>query len=97
MSGIVRGTEDWEIELGHRLRAARKQARLSQQSLATNANVSLSAVKALEAGRGSTLRTFVSVIRALNLDDGLDRIFAVSASVSPVAMLLARSGQRVKS
>lgn len=97
MSGIVRGIEDWEIELGHRVRAARRQSRLSQQALATNANVSLSAVKALEGGRGSRLRTFVSVIRALNLDDGLERIFTVSATVSPVAMLLAGSRQRIES
>ena len=91
MGGIVRSTDAWEAELGHRLRATRKRARLSQAVLATRANVSLSAVKSLEAGRGSTLRTFVSVVRALNLDTGLDRMFAVTSSVSPVAMLQARS------
>ncbi len=90
MSGIVRSTDAWEAELGQRLRTARKRARLSQAALATKANVSLSAIKSLEAGRGSTLRTFVGVVRALNLDTGLDRMFAVASTVSPVAMLQAR-------
>jgi transcriptional regulator with XRE-family HTH domain len=90
MSVIVRSTAAWEADLGQRLRVARKRARLSQSALAAKANVSLSAIKSLEAGRGSTLRTFVSVVRALNLDTGLDRIFAVTSTVSPVAMLQAR-------
>jgi len=95
VDGIVRSTEGWEIELGQRVRSSRKRSRLSQQSLATRANVSLSAVKSLEAGKGSTLRTFVRVIRALNLDAGLDRIFATTATVSPVAMLQARGEFKV--
>jgi transcriptional regulator with XRE-family HTH domain len=90
MSDLVRSTDAWEAELGQRVRAARKRARLSQTALATRANVSLSAIKSLEAGRGSTLRTFVGVIRALHLDAGLDRMFAVTSTVSPVAMLQAR-------
>jgi transcriptional regulator with XRE-family HTH domain len=95
MSTIVRSTPDWEVELGQRVRLARKRTRLSQQALAARSNVSLSAVKSLEAGRGSTLRTFVSVVRALGLDTGLDRIFASPATVSPVAMLHARGESTV--
>ena len=91
MSQLARGTQAWEAELGQRLRAARKRARLSQAELATRANVSLSAVKSLEAGRGSSLKTFIGVVRALDLDAGLDRVFAVTSTVSPVAMLQARS------
>lgn len=91
MSTIVRTTQDWETDLGQRIRLARKRTGLSQQALADRANVSRSAIKSLEAGRGSTLRTFVSVARALRLDAGLDRIFAAPATVSPVAMMQARS------
>lgn len=95
MSQVVRSTDAWESELGQRMRAARKRARLSQAALAERANVSLSAVKSLEAGRGSSLKTFVSVVRALELDAGLDRVFAVTSTVSPVAMLQARSELKV--
>jgi len=94
MAQIARTTQAWEVELGHRMRAARKRAKLSQQALATHANVSLSAVKSLEAGQGSTLRTFVSVVRALDLDANLDRAFAVTSAVSPVALLNARPEHR---
>jgi transcriptional regulator with XRE-family HTH domain len=94
MSQVVRSTQAWESELGQRLRSARKGARLSQAALATRANVSLSAVKSLEAGRGSSLKTFICVVRALDLDVGLDRVFAVTSTVSPVAMLQARGKLR---
>ena len=95
MSQLVRSTDAWETELGQRLRAARKREPFSQAALAARANVSLSAVKSLEAGRGSSLKTFVSVVRALNLDAGLDRVFAVTSAVSPVAMLQARGELKV--
>jgi transcriptional regulator with XRE-family HTH domain len=96
MGEIVRSGSEWEAELGRRLRAVRKLARLSQTTLADRANVSLSALKSLEAGRGSTLRTFLGVVRALNLDSSLDRLFPVTTTVSPVAMLAARTEMRVR-
>ena len=95
MSQVVRSTDAWESELGQRLRAVRKRAQLSQAGLAERANISLSAVKALEAGHGSSLKTFISVVRALNLDTGLVRVFALTSTVSPVAMLRARSDLKV--
>ena len=94
MSTIVRSTQEWEAELGQRVRLARKRAGLSQQGLADRANVSMSAVRGLEAGNGSTLRTVISVARALGLESGLDHIFSAPATVSPVAMLQARKGSK---
>jgi len=95
MNEIVRSTEAWETELGTRIRLARKRARMSQQTLADRASLSKGAIRNLEAGRGSTLSTFVSVVRALGLDSGLDRIFNAPATVSPVAMFQARSELKV--
>ncbi len=97
MSTVVKSTEDWEAELGRRVRLARKRSRLSQRALADRANVSMSAVRGLEAGNGSNLRTFVRVVRALGLDSGLDRIFNAPATVSPVALLQARNELKVGS
>ena len=93
MATIVRSTADWETELGHRIRLARKRARLSQTSLAERANVSQSAVRSLEAGTGSTLRTLINVVRALDLDTGLEQLITPPATVSPVALLRARATQ----
>jgi transcriptional regulator with XRE-family HTH domain len=95
MSTVVRSTADWEVDLGQRVRNARKQSGLSQAALADRANVSMSAVRGLEAGNGSTLRTFVSVVRALGLDAGLDRLFNAPATVSPVAMFQARNHVKI--
>jgi transcriptional regulator with XRE-family HTH domain len=95
MAEIVRGIDAWEAELGRRLRESRKQQRLSQRVVAELANVSMSAVKALEGGRGSTLATFIRVVRALGLDDTLDRLFTTTATVDPIALL--REQQRGKS
>jgi transcriptional regulator with XRE-family HTH domain len=87
MAEIVRGIDAWEAELGRRLHERRKQQRLSQRVVAELANVSMSAVKALEGGRGSTLATFISVVRALGLDDTLDRLFMTTATIDPIALL----------
>lgn len=97
MSTLVRSTEAWEAEIGERIRRARKRAKLSQQALADRANVSKGAVRNLEAGRGSTLGTFISAVRALGLDADLERVFNAPASVSPVAMFQARSELKVGS
>jgi transcriptional regulator with XRE-family HTH domain len=90
MASIVRSTQEWEAELGHRINAIRKQRGMTQEELASRSNISRSAVKYLEAGRGSTLATFVKVARALELDEIFDQIFAVSTPISPLAMLAAQ-------
>ncbi|MDP1720098.1 MAG: helix-turn-helix transcriptional regulator [Candidatus Nanopelagicaceae bacterium] len=87
MAGIVRSTADWETELGNRVRAVRKQRKMTQQELADRSNVSRSAIKYLEAGHGSSLATFLNVVRALELDENLDQIFAVVSTISPLALL----------
>jgi transcriptional regulator with XRE-family HTH domain len=91
MARIVRDTQAWEAEIGRRLRQARKARRLTQRQVADAANVSTSAIKSLEAGNGSTVRTLVGVLRALDLDEEFDRTFAVQPTVDPMALLRAKS------
>ena len=86
---IVRSTSGWEVELGNRVRLVRKQRKMTQQELADRSNVSRSAIKYLEAGKGSSLATFLNVVRALDLDEELDRIFAKVSTISPLALLQA--------
>jgi transcriptional regulator with XRE-family HTH domain len=78
--------DDLEQQLGARFRAARIQAELDQASLARLANVSEGAVKALESGRGSTVKTMLKILRALDRTDWLDA-FAPPVSVSPLQAL----------
>lgn len=59
--------EDIEKTLGDSLRTHRIGMDLTQEDLARNANVSLKAVKNLEAGEGCRLHTYIAVLRALDL------------------------------
>ncbi len=86
-------TSDWEQQLGAQFRAARIQAELDQATLAKQANVSEGAVKALETGRGSTLKTMIKILRALNRTDWLEA-FAPGVSVSPLQALKGTAAPR---
>lgn len=86
----VRSTSGWEAELGNRVRLVRKARKMTQQQLADRSNVSRSAIKYLESGKGSSLATFLNVVRALDLDENLEQIFAVVSTISPLALLQAK-------
>ncbi len=77
-------TEDWERLLGEQIRAARLAAGVAQVALAAQANVALGALKNLESGKGSTVRTLVRVVRALGRSDWLEAL-APPVAVSPLA------------
>jgi transcriptional regulator with XRE-family HTH domain len=85
-----RTTEEWEALIGAEIRAARIAAGLDQRELARRADVSLGAVKNLETGKGSSLRTVVRVVRALGRTDWLESL-APPITVSPMAMLASTS------
>ena len=87
-------TDEWEGRVGAQFRAARISAGLDQSALAARAGTSLGAVKNLENGRGSTLKTIVHVARALGLTGWLETI-APPITVSPIALL--RSGTPARS
>jgi transcriptional regulator with XRE-family HTH domain len=77
--------EALEVELGGRLRALRLERNLDQATLAARAGVSLNALKHLEGGRGSTLKTLVSVLRALDRVEWLNTIAPI-ATINPLTM-----------
>lgn len=79
-------TDEMEHAIGQQVRALRLAINLSQEALAGNANVSLSSVKSLERGDGSTLATLIKVLRALDSLDWLTTLYPEPA-VSPMALL----------
>lgn len=79
-------TDDIEASLGEQFRALRIAAGLDQAQLADRAGISLGAVKNLEQGRGSTLRSVVRVARALGRDDWFTAL-APRVTVSPIDIL----------
>lgn len=87
---------DLETQIGAAIRACRLDRNIDQATLAARAGVSLTAFKRLEAGRGSTLRTLVSVLRALSRESWLDTLAPV-ATINPLTMpQTARPRQRAR-
>ena len=76
-------------DIGARLRSFRLDRRLPQAELASRAGVSLRALQHIEAGAGSTLETFIRVLKALGYLSMFDDI-APANLVQPMNLLRRR-------
>ncbi len=74
-----------EAALGLRLKALRLDRNIDQKTLAERAGISVRALRNLEGGQGSTLRTLTSVLRALGRADWLKTIAPV-ATINPLML-----------
>lgn len=92
---VRRTTDEWEALLGTQVRRARIDASLGQDELADRAGVSVGAVRNLERGAGSSLKTLIRVARALNREDWLEA-FAPAPGVDPLEMLRGLRSPRQK-
>lgn len=86
-SKLLSTVKDGEQRLGGDIRSLRQRRQLTQSELAELANVSQSAIKYLEAGKGSSLSTLILVARALDRSDWLAAFLPPQPSVSPMAAL----------
>jgi transcriptional regulator with XRE-family HTH domain len=86
-------TEEWESSVGAQVRSLRIRAHLDQAELADRAGVSIGAVKGLEQGKGSTLRTLVRVATALDRADWITALDP-QPSISPLDVLRSRREPR---
>lgn len=77
--------DEMEAALGEKLKTLRLSRNLEQKTVAERAGVSVRALRSLEAGKGSTIRTLVSVLRALGRQTWLDTIAPV-ATVNPLTL-----------
>jgi transcriptional regulator with XRE-family HTH domain len=83
----LRTTNQWAIEIGLRLRQTRLSRNFTQEHLAVQANISVGALKQLEAGRGSKLQTLIQVVRALGSEQWLELLPVPQSTFSPIALL----------
>ena len=81
-----KSTSDYEVALGEQVRRLRIANSMDQQQLANAANVSLGAVKNLEGSKGSSLKTLIMIVRALNAERWLESL-SPETTVSPLQML----------
>jgi transcriptional regulator with XRE-family HTH domain len=77
--------EEWEQTMGEHIRTLRLQRNIDQRELAAQAGVALNAVKSLEAGRTTTTKTLIGVLRILNRTDWIDSL-SPSISINPLQM-----------
>jgi transcriptional regulator with XRE-family HTH domain len=93
--GQSRTTEEWEAYLGQQIRNLRIRSDLDQAQLASRADISIGALKNLEGGKGSSLKTLIKVVQALDRPDWLEAL-APLVAVSPMQLLRAQAGQKTR-
>jgi transcriptional regulator with XRE-family HTH domain len=73
------------VALGEGLRAQRIRQGLSQSELARRAGIGTVALSHLETGHGSSLHTFVSVLKSLGLQEGV-HLLVPSTVIDPLSL-----------
>lgn len=83
-------TAAYEERIAQQVRSLRIGLGLDQLSLAEKANVSIGAIQNLEGAKGSSLRTFIKVLRALDHSRWLETLAPLDEEKpSPMQQLLA--------
>ena len=74
-----------ESDVGEQIKSLRLKQNIDRATLALRAGCSVSALKNLEYGTGTTLRTLIAVVRALGREDWLKHI-APMTTISPLSL-----------
>lgn len=86
MEDFKNSSDELEQQLGQGIRRTRLLRNLDRETLANQAGVSLSALKNLESGKGSTMHTLVRVVRALGKAEWF-RLLAPAVTINPLSMV----------
>jgi transcriptional regulator with XRE-family HTH domain len=78
--------EELQFELVRRLQRLRLSRNVDQRTVAEKAGIARAALQNLEAGRGSSVKTLVRTLKALNYLEGIE-ILAPEPTVNPLALL----------
>ena len=85
--------EELALAIGESIRSLRLQKNRTQQTLASQAGVSLSALRHLESGQGANLTTLIRVVRALDRQEWLQAL-APQVTINPLYMTPALGTRR---
>ena len=78
--------EELENILGENIKLLRLQQNIDRQSLCERAGVSENALRNLEGGKGSTLKTLIKIIRSLNRENWLEQL-TPKTSINPLHLI----------
>jgi transcriptional regulator with XRE-family HTH domain len=85
-----------QVLLGEQIQRLRLSRNLNQHTVAEKAGVSEKSLRNLEAGRGSTVKTLLRTLKALDSLEGINML-APEATVNPLELLRhAKRRQRVR-
>src|SRR4051794_4805504 len=79
----ILSSEELERALGESIRKLRLQKNLDRQTLCSQAGISMNALRHLETGAGTTVKTLILVIRALDRSDWLNGL-SPQISINPL-------------
>jgi len=86
--------DEMEADLGEKLKRLRLNKNLDQKTLAARAGVSVRALRNLESGAGSTIKTLMSIVRALGRESWLQTVAPIP-TINPLT-LTSRASQRLR-
>jgi transcriptional regulator with XRE-family HTH domain len=90
---VISSPEELTLAVGENIRSLRLQKNLTQQALAAQAGVSMTALRHLESGQGATLATLIRIVRALDKQEWLESL-APRASINPLHMVQSHSARQ---
>lgn len=82
--------DELEEAVGKDIKALRLQKNIDRRTLCARAGISEHALRNLEGGKGTTLKTLIRVLKALNREDWLD-IIAPRTSINPLHLVREKS------
>ena len=81
-----KSADELQCIFGEQLRSLRLAKNLDQRTTAEKAGISEKALRNLEAGRGSSVKSLLRVLKALDSLEGIEML-APKPSVDPIALL----------
>lgn len=92
---MISSPEELALSVGENIKTLRLQKNLTQQSLAEQAGVSMTALRHLESGQGANLFTLIRIVRALDKQEWLQAL-APRVTINPLHMTSSRTRQRAR-
>jgi len=81
--------EELEQALGEDIKALRLQRNIIRKALCARAGISENALRNLEGGKGTTLKTLIRVLKALECEGWLGKIAPIT-SINPLHLIRAK-------
>ncbi len=90
-----RTVDQIEALIGEKLRTYRLDKNLPQQAVASKAGISRGVLQRMESGQGTSLRAFIGVLKALQLEDWFETLAPIAA-INPLLMVEDQPRQRAR-